>query len=303
MYPHDSVTLKHLRCFIEVYHRGNVADAARALGITQPAASRRLSDLETLLGVALFDRHGRRLVPNATAGLLVRYAEAAVVKLRNGLDLLVGDTETDGTVLSVGALPTVAGTLIPRAVLRLRQAAPGLTLRIETGAGDQLLPLLRAGRLDAVVGRMAPVASLRGLTFETLYQDRLAFAARHDHPLAGAPIGVQELLAYPMICPPPSAVIRAIVEEFLAARGATLPRDRIETTAVAVAVPLLLASDAVWAISKGVAEPETGPGRLALLALDTVDTIGSIGITWRADEDDRTDLVLLRDVLRDLAGQ
>lgn len=279
----SSVTLKHLRCFVETYHTHTVADAAAALGITQSAASRRISDLETALSTQLFTRAGRRLVPNVTADLLLRHAEAALQELGAGLELIAGTGGSARPTLAIGALPTVAATLVPRAVLRLRVALPDLLIRIEAGAGDQLLARLRGGQLDAVVGRMAAVEHMAGLRFDALFMDRLAFVTRVGHPLSHQKFPVSALSRYPIIMPPEQAVIRPVVNRFLAARGVGLPDDRIETTAEAVAMAILRETDAIWMISRGVAEGAVAEGRLAFLPIDTADTIGSIGLMQRSD--------------------
>ncbi|MBO6639116.1 MAG: LysR family transcriptional regulator [Roseitalea sp.] len=297
-----NVTLKQLRCFTEAYHLRSLAEAANALGITQSAASRRLGDLEQALGVSLFERVGRRLVPEPSADLLLRYAEAAMLQLNTGLDLVSASQGNASPTLAIGALPTVASTLVPAAVLRLRAKAPRFIVRIETGAGDQLLPRLRAGHLDVVIGRMAPVSALDGLEFEPLYADRLAFVVRAGHPLLSEPIEIAQLATHPMILPPANAVIRPAVEAHLMARGIGLPDKRIETTDASVAEPLLLASDAIWAISRGVAVPAVRAGRLAFLPLDTADTVGPIGLTTRADDAGRTELALLRDAMPEARG-
>lgn len=297
MLMNTNVTLKQLRCFTEAYHLRSLAEAAKALGITQSAASRRLSELEAAIGVSLFERVGRRLVPAPQAQLLLRYAEAGMLQLNTGLDLVSSGNSQVAPEMSIGALPTVASTLVPAAVLRLRAMVPRLVIRIETGAGDQLLPRLRAGHLDVVMGRMAPVAALEGLEFEPLYADRLALVVRADHPLIGGPIELAQIGLYPMILPPANAVIRPAAENFLMARGIDIPDDRIETTDASVAGPLLQASNAIWAISRGVAAAAVRAGWLAFLPIDTADTVGPIGLTYRAEDKDKTELALLRDTL------
>lgn len=280
----SSITLKHLRCFVETYHTHSVADAASALGITQSAASRRISDLEAILDIQLFARVGRRLVPNVTATLLLRHAEAALQKLGAGLDLIAGAGASNRPPLVIGALPTVAATVVPRAVLRMRAAVPDLLIRIETGSGDQLLPRLRSGQLNCVVGRMGAPDQMTGLRFDPLFRDRLAFVTRVTHPLADAKTSASALARYPVVMPPQNAVIRPVVDTFLAARGIGLPEDRIETTDQSVATAILRETDAIWIISRGVAEALVAEGRLAFLMIDAADTIGAIGLMQRGDE-------------------
>jgi len=295
----SQVTLKHLRCFVEVFHSQSVADAARTLSITQSAASRRVTDLETALGRPLFERKGRRLIPNTSAQLLLRHAEAALQKLSAGLDLVSAEIGAERPEIAIGALPTVAATLVPQVILQMRAAIPELLIRVETGAGDQLLPRLKAGQLDCVIGRMAPVDQLTGLHFDPLFLDRLAFVTRAKHPLAEIRPSLSEISNYPVILPPSNAVVRPVVEMFLTSRGVGIPDDRIETTAASVAMAILKQTDAIWLISRGVAEAAVAEGRLAFLQIDTVDTIGSIGMTRRGDDDScPPELTLFFDILR-----
>ena len=146
-----------------------------------------------------------------------------------------------------------------------------------------MLEALRRGDLDLLVGRTPAAAELRGLIVEHLYFDRLAFVARSDHPLAGRETTLDAILTYPLVSPPANAVIRPMVEDFMAARGVAFPRAALETTAEPIAAAYLARSDAVWLISRGVAAAAVEAGRLSYLRIETQDTIGSIGVTLLAD--------------------
>ena len=61
------MSLLQLRTFVEVYRRRSLSEAARAIGITQPAASQHIASLEAQLGRPLFDRHSRGVRPTAIA--------------------------------------------------------------------------------------------------------------------------------------------------------------------------------------------------------------------------------------------
>ncbi|WP_119166131.1 pca operon transcription factor PcaQ [Algihabitans albus] len=294
-----AVSLRHIQCFTEVARCGSVQEAARRLSITQPAASRRLKDLETLLDVALFDRTHRSLALTDAGRVFLRYAEAASLTLRKGVDALTGQEGVSRPLVSLGALPTAAGTLVPAAAARLRTVAPHVLLRVETGASRWLLGDLRAGHLDLIVGRMPEPERMRGLTFTHLYSDRLGFVVRAEHPLAKTEDArLPDVLAYPVIVPPETAVIRRPVEAFLLSHGLAWPEDRIESTSVAFCASHLVASDAVWIISRGVALPRVQRGDLAFLPVDTAATLGSIGITTRDKAELSPEAGLLVDALK-----
>ncbi|MDJ1006205.1 MAG: LysR substrate-binding domain-containing protein [Paracoccaceae bacterium] len=285
------LSMRQLRLFVVLHRRLHMGEAAAELSITQSAASRRLAELEAALGEKLFRRQGRGLVPTAAGDTFLRYAEAALRKLGSGLRAL-SQAEPAQAPLRIGALPSVESALMPRVVTALRERLRNLPLRVDTGTGDQMLPRLRAGALDALIGRM-PVLG-ESLRFWPLYEDRLQFFARPDHPLTQGSPTPADLLDYPLVLPPPSAVIRPAIEDFFASRGAVMPRDVTEIASPLIVAPLLRATDAVWGISQGAAH---GLG-LAQLGFDTVDTVGAIGLTIRVEDNDSTELQILLDVLR-----
>src|SRR5690554_4820858 len=82
------IKLRHLVSFIETDRQGGVAPAAAALGLTQPAVSKSLAELEDVLGVALFDRSKRKLVLTGFGEMFLRHANAAISALRQGIDSL-----------------------------------------------------------------------------------------------------------------------------------------------------------------------------------------------------------------------
>ena len=275
----SGLSLRQFLCYLAICRTGTVADAARQLGITQPAASRRITQMEDAIGVKLFDRIGRRMVPTSAALRLSGTAELALSGLSMGIASAQGK-ETE--VLRIGALPTVANGLVTRALLKFSSTSPDTIVRVETGMGVALLERLRADQLDLVVGRMASVEKLKGLSFEPLYQDRLGAFVRPDHPLTTATNIWPGLTTYPMILPPPDAVVRSTVDTFLAARGFSMVREGFECADPIVAVPILAATDAVWLISFGAGESATSDGLVTSLDLNADDTIGQIGLTTRA---------------------
>lgn len=287
----DGLSLRQLRCFLATCESRSVVQAARALGITQSAASRRIADLEARIGTPLFDRAGRRMEPTAAAAPLRAAAEAALTGLRHGVEATRGDLRE---AVAIGALPSVAGTLVPQALLSLQKAWPRLHLRVETGTGDHLLQQLRSGALDVVIGRMGSPSALAELSFAPLYRDRLGAFVRPGHPLTRGDIQAPSLFDYPMILPPASAVVRATVDAFLLARGIPLSPVRIEKADPEIATALLVETNAIWFIARDVGITRVAAGVLDILPVETDDTLGDTGLTIRASDPPST---ALRDVL------
>ncbi|MFD1475637.1 pca operon transcription factor PcaQ [Ancylobacter polymorphus] len=297
------IKLRHIACFLEVARLKSVAKAAALIGITQPAVSKTLQELEHLLGTALFDRSRRSLVLTASGEIFLRYAAVGVTALRQGVHSIA--SASSGSVLvTVGALPTVSARILPRAVERF--AAQGLSARarIVTGPNAYLLSLLRLGDVDFVVGRMAEPEAMIGFAFEHLYSERVALVVRAGHPLlAHDPFDIAMIENYQVVMPPPGSVIRPIVERLLIANGIGRLRDEVETVSDAFGRGFTRSSDAVWIISEGVVAEDVADGILATLPVDTAETLGPVGLTSRVDTSLTLPAQALLQSIRDVAAK
>lgn len=278
MIMHRGIKLRHIRVFLDIAARGNLSAAARAQGITQPALSRTLAELEALLGVALFRRERRRLILTEAGTLLGAHAATALQMLEAGVAALQPDRAAGR--IGVGVLPTAATRLFPRVALRFHAAAPQTTLAVETGPHSHLVRLLREGRIDLMIGRMPEATEMAGLRFDHLYEDPVALVSRAGHPMAGGTVEAA-LAACPLILPPRDALIRPAVEAYLLARNLSPRRPAFETAALAVGRGILAGSDALWFISRGVVADELEEGRLAAWPTGSAALSGAVGLTRR----------------------
>ena len=126
------MSLLQLRTFVEVYRRRSLSEAARAIGITQPAASQHIASLEAQLGRPLFDRHSRGVRPTAIAddlaasiGSSLDTAESALASAR------ARSSRISGTV-HIAAPSDLLGEMIAPRLAPLLDA--GLDLRLHIGA-------------------------------------------------------------------------------------------------------------------------------------------------------------------------
>ncbi|MBD3763693.1 MAG: LysR family transcriptional regulator [Rhodobacterales bacterium] len=293
---HPGIKLRHIRAFLDIAETGNLSAVARQQGLTQPALSRSLAELEALIGAALFLRQGRRLVLTPEGALFRQHAAAAIQTLEAGVRALAPGA---GRV-ALGVLPTASTRLFPQLALRLAQRQPDLTLQMVTGPQAHLMRLLREGRVDAVLGRLPGAAEMAGLTFLHLYEEDVVLALRARHPLAGRP-PAEVLGRVPLILPPADAIIRRTVDDYLATLGLPRPRATYETVAPEIGRGLVLASDAVWFISHGVVAADVARGDMALLPTRDRALAGAVGLTLPQDRSLHPDLALLARLAQEAA--
>jgi LysR family transcriptional regulator, pca operon transcriptional activator len=249
--------------------------------MTQPGVSKTLKELEEVLGVPLFDRSRRNLQLTAYGELFLTHAGLSVAALRQGVEALQ-HTPGSGATITIGALPTVSSSLVPRAIKRFEPNPLFCRIRVVTGPSPYLLGQLRVGDIDFVVGRMASPELLSGLSFEYLYSECIVFAVRPAHPLlAERPFDLRGIESFQILMPPPGAIIRPSVHRFLTSHGIGKLRDEVETVSNSLGRTVVRETDAIWIISEGVVADDIGEGRLVALPVDTGETVGPIGLTMR----------------------
>jgi LysR family pca operon transcriptional activator len=176
-------------------------------------------------------------------------------------------------------LPTAATRLFPRIALRFRALAPDVLLSVITGPHSYLTGLLRDGAIDLMLGRLPGAREAAGLAFEHLYDEEVVLVARAGHPHRTDTRAA--LASCPLILPPGGAIIRGAVDDYLMSLGLVGARAAIETVALPLARGVLMGSDAVWFISRGVVAEDLDRGDLALLPTDARYLAGAVGITRR----------------------
>ena len=298
------IKFRHLQCFLEVARNRSVGKAAACLSVTQPAVSKTIKELEGTLGVSLFDRSGRGVELTRFGAAFHRYAGASITALRQGVDSIAQARGDGGYSISVGALPTVATGVMPRAVRAFKDEGVATTVRVVTGANAVLLSQLRVGELDLVVGRLADPDLMAGLSFEHLYREKISFAVRAGHPLVGDPtFALNNLSRFTVLYPTKEAIIRPLVDRYLITNGVSTFPDQIETVSMAFGRSYVRATDAVWIISTGVIADDLDDGTLVELPVDTAEIVGSVGLTTRADTPPGIATQMLMQAIRDAAGR
>ena len=276
------IKLRHIGCFLEVARLKSVVRAAEELNISQPAASKTISELEDNLGTALFDRSRRNLFLSPFGEVFYRYAATSFAALKQGVDAAGGALQA--TIVKVGALPTVSARILPAAVEAFTSEGQNAHTRIITGPNGYLLSLLRTGEVDLVIGRMTDPEAMLGLAFEHLYSERVVMVVRPGHPLLGIrQFHLRMIEGYQVLMPTPDSVIRRLVDRMLLAQGVTNIRDEVETVSNALGRSYVRQTDAIWLISQGVVDRDVAEHQLALLPVDTSETTGPVGFTTRID--------------------
>lgn len=271
---------RQLQLLVALDRHRHIGRAAASLHLSQPAASLSLGELEKGLGLTLFERHARGVTPTAYGECLVRHARQLLAGLEQAREELQALQTGAAGKIRVGALPAVTTALLPQALAAYKREHPTSQVGVSEGSMDNLLPLLRAGELDLLVGRlMTRVAD--DVSEDVLYDGLNVVVVRGDHPLARRrKLRWPELQEYPWVLPPAGSLAREPLEVALRQQGMALPRDAIETLSNSVIAGYLQHTQAVGLLSRLVARPLARSGALAILPLELPDPRRPIGVTW-----------------------
>ncbi|MGF6809821.1 LysR family pca operon transcriptional activator [Paraburkholderia sp. Clong3] len=278
------VKFRHLQCFLAVAQFGSVQRAADSLSITQPAVSKTVAELETILGVKLFERGRHGAVPTREGQLFMPHASACVSALRQGVDLLARAEGAAAATLEVGVLPTVAAVLVPPVLRQFATQWPRVIVRLATGANPELLERLKAGSIEFAIGRLADPERMVGLSFEQLFTEPLIAVVRAGHPLAqGKASPATSLEEFPIVLPPFGTLIRQSAESLLGAWGVPPLSAFVEVLSVSTGRALTLENGAVWFVPQSAVEYELAHGMLVRLPLPFAGTGEPVGLIRRSD--------------------
>lgn len=276
--------LRQLQLLVALDEAGNIHRAALALHLTQPAASKLLKEVETALGVPLFDRlpRGMRATPYGEA--LVRHARLALASLTQAHDeVLALKTGRFGRV-RVGCIAAPGMTLLPAAVTLAKRQNPGLRVEVSIDSSDQLMERLGQGWLDIVVGRLFERHAKADLRYEALVDEPVSAIARPGHPLlARLRLTLADVARAPWIVPPEGSVLRHRFELMFQEAGLLPPDDLIETTAPTFTTRMLQGSDLLAVVASDLARHFADHGMVALLPLALPCPMDAFGLITRTD--------------------
>ena len=172
-----------IRLAVQCAQGGSLTAAARACNLVVPAASRRLRDLEETLGLRLFERHSRGLVPTAAGRAFARRGLALLQEMDN----LVGELADigEGVVRHIRLISSTAAInqFLPPLLARYAALHPDIHVEVEEQVSELVVAALREGRAD--IGAFVEGPDTAGLEARDFRRDELVLILPRKHRLAG----------------------------------------------------------------------------------------------------------------------
>lgn len=275
------LTLKHLRVLAAIAKTGRVLGAANVLGVTPPAVTLQLKQLETIIGLPLFERTraGMRLTDAGQALLAsAQRIEAELAACAEGFETMRGLTR--GSV-SIGVVST-AKYFAPAALGAFRRRHPDIEIRLFVGNRQEVVEALAALEFDIVVMGRPP----EGVAVES------AVIGDHPHVVIGTPdhplarrrrIPLAGLAAQVFVTREPGSGTRMLMERFFAEAGATF-RTGMEVDSNETIKQAVMAGLGIAFISAHTIAAEIESGRLIVLDVAGLPALRQWQIVRHADK-------------------
>ncbi|MBL4908154.1 MAG: LysR family transcriptional regulator [Sneathiella sp.] len=233
----SGLNFRQLEIFSAVVEAGSTTKSALRLGLSQPAVSRNVSQLEQDLGFTLFDRVGGRLIPTEAA--LRLHAEAK--KAFKGIEEVVSSARNKDAVkkgsIRIAAVPSLSLSFLPKAMKKFILNYPDVTMSFETRTSQMSMEMVADRRMDLALISM-PLAH-PGLKLEILTRPKGVCVMPKGHPLAKKDvIDVQDLHGENFIPMSRSHNSRHVLEELFANAG-VFPNIKLETSTIEMACVLV----------------------------------------------------------------
>ncbi len=292
-------TLRQLQFLLALRAEGSFVAAADAVGVTQPTLSAGIKDLETTLGAVLVERGRNGAVLTPAGEDAAERAARALGEVEELVRTVQSAGEPFAGVFRLGAIPTIAPFLLPRALPLLKRTFPKLRLQIREDLTARLVDALRARTLDAAL--IALPYDAHGIASAPIAEDEFLFLCPDTHPLAQRnDLSPEHLKGEDVLLLEDGHCLR---EHALSACRIAPGRRSSElgATSLHTLVQMVGGGMGVTLLPKIAAEAGVGVGAHVAIRPFAEPIIGrSIGVAWREGGPREDEARKLADVLRSL---
>ncbi|WP_415404639.1 LysR family transcriptional regulator [Tateyamaria sp. SN3-11] len=273
---------KHLAQLSIIVEAGSFQTASDRIGLTQPALSRNMKALEERLGAALFNRDGRKSVPNALAHRLARNGQA--IRLAEEQAGVLAEQSARGAVgeLRIGAPPIVAGRFLSTSLAQFMRENPDCVVELRTGLVYELRSMVERGQVDVVFGPNSLAEPSDGLEFQPIIDDRVGILCRVDHPLTRLKrVMPSDLKDHSWLAHSRGSLLRQQTESAMVASGVGVMRIVCETDSIRSVLEIIASTDLITTMPRATTRPYL-EDRLSFLSFDHPQFHRPLGAIVRA---------------------
>ena len=269
-----------LRSFVEVARHKNFSRAAAKMGLTQPAISTQIRQVEEEFGVKLFDRIGKKVFLTQPGALLLEHACRILNAKKEALDALRDLLPNPAGQLALGATEGISLYYLPAVFAAFRTKHPEVKIGIYRNVTTKIVQKLQEDSLD--LGFLSLPVDVREIETIPLLCEQVDVAVAASHPLASrASVTVEEIARCPWIFPKASRTRLMLEDLFRSVRSpvhVTMEVPGVETIKKFIGI-----GEGISLLSRSYAAAEVRAGSLKLIPLAEPKLEHKVGLAYRTD--------------------
>jgi DNA-binding transcriptional LysR family regulator len=266
--------LRDLHVFCTVAQCGSMAKAAQQLGVSQPAISEIIADLEHALRVRLLDRQPQGVEPTMYGNAVLKRSIAVFDELKQSIRDVEFMADPATGELRIGCVESLSATLVPQVLLRFSQQYPRVVVHVDGLTAPAIdLVGLRNRKYDCTLVRwmtsLCEESIPDDINAELLFDDQLVIAAGINSPWARRrKIDLAELIDEQWILPPSDTWHHARIAEAFQARGLGMPNASFNSLSMTLRMQLMAAAPFISVFAKSVMQLNAHRYGIAMLPID-----------------------------------
>jgi LysR family transcriptional regulator, carnitine catabolism transcriptional activator len=211
---------RQIKAFLAVARIGSFTRAASEVGLSQPALTVQIHQLEESVGARLFDRDKRQVRLTAVGEKLVPSFARILADLETVMATGKDIANVSRGQISIAVLPSLSASLIPHCMRRFREQKGGIDVHIHDVVAGKIVQMVKSEEVDFGIGmRLTPD---REVDVQDLLSDRLCAFFPQDHPLTSGSLTVRKLTRFPLLLTRQNSSVRILFERVLSREGAEI---------------------------------------------------------------------------------
>lgn len=219
-----NITSRQLKAFLLTARHQSFSRAAEQLFITQSGMSVLIRELEDQLGFRLFDRTTRRVTLTEFGTRFLPIADRSLLELETAAANIGRSASVANRRLTLGAMPLIAGRLLPAAIGEYARRDPGLEIVLRDASRGRLIEMVSSGELDMALGSfLEPMPGVRRVSLHRFHL--MAIQSQCDAQRLGRPLRWQDMVDARLIGMPSESPVQQLIERSLAPFGRREPPE------------------------------------------------------------------------------
>jgi DNA-binding transcriptional LysR family regulator len=226
--------LRDLHILLAVVQHRSMAKASRALGISQPAVSKAIADMEHLLGLHLLDRGRDGIEPTSYGLALVKRGLAVFDELKSGVEELLFLADPAVGELRLGSSEAMAAGVLPAVIERFSRQNPRAHVLIAQALfATMQYRELRERSIDLLIGRIPEPFAENDLEADILFDDHVRIVVGKRSKWARSrTLKLADLTDEPWILAPPDTLAGSLTADLFRVNGLDIPRAALKTLSI-----------------------------------------------------------------------